>query len=119
MVETKIKIGFVILTLVILMTIGTIAFTFLEGWSIVDSFYFSAMTLTTIGYGDLVPTNDLSKLFAVFYAIMGVALVLYGLGVIAKWYVERSQQFEEHEIQHLRNLLYRHKIPENIDEEKP
>jgi len=30
----------------------------IEGWSFVDSVYFSFISLSTIGFGDLVPSND-------------------------------------------------------------
>jgi hypothetical protein len=32
------------------------------------------MTLSTVGYGDLHPTTDLSKLFAVAYLLVGVGV---------------------------------------------
>ena len=36
---------------------GTNFYTLEEGWSIVDAFYFSVTTLTTVGLGDLAPTR--------------------------------------------------------------
>ena len=104
-VEVKVKLGFVIVMLTVLLAVGTFAFSHLEAWGPVDAFYFSAITLTTIGYGDLFPTTTLSKIFTVFYAILGVALVLYALGIIARWYVQRSQQFEEHELARIRHMF--------------
>ena len=61
----------------LMLAIGTAAFSFLEGWNIVDSLYFSVSTVTTIGYGDLVPTNDLSKLVVIGYALVGISLLLF------------------------------------------
>ncbi len=43
-----------------------------EGWSVVDSIYFSVMTMSTIGYGDLTPTTPLSKLFTVVFSILSI-----------------------------------------------
>ena len=62
--------------LIMLIVSGTLFFSAVEGWSIVDAFYFCIMTLATIGYGDLSPTTELSKLFTVIY-------VMVGLGVFA------------------------------------
>jgi voltage-gated potassium channel Kch len=47
----------------------------LEGWGWVDSLYFSSVAVTTVGFGDLVPTTSGSKLFTVFYVLTGIAVV--------------------------------------------
>ncbi|CAN5863566.1 hypothetical protein BH23ACT4_BH23ACT4_07370 [soil metagenome] len=55
----------------------------LEGWSWVDSFYFTVVTLTTVGYGDLAPSGDISKLFTVFLIVAGVGFILAFLNFLA------------------------------------
>ncbi|MDX2478101.1 MAG: potassium channel family protein [Gammaproteobacteria bacterium] len=32
------------------------------------------MTMTTIGYGDLTPTTDISKIFTVIYTFIGIGV---------------------------------------------
>lgn len=59
----------------ILLGIATVVFRWLEGWSWVDSFYFSAVAVTTVGFGDLTPTTDGAKLFTVVYIFSGIAIV--------------------------------------------
>ena len=54
---------------------GTVAYHYLEGWSWVDSLYFSTVAVTTVGFGDLTPTSDLGKLFTVFYLLAGIAVI--------------------------------------------
>ncbi|HIH23426.1 TPA: two pore domain potassium channel family protein [Candidatus Woesearchaeota archaeon] len=71
---------------------GTILFHLLEGWSFVDAFYFSGVTLTTVGYGDLTPHTDLAKIIAVLFAFTGISVVFYALGVIARRYFEREEE---------------------------
>ena len=39
-----------------------------------DAFYFTTVSLTTLGYGDLVPTTYLGQLFAAFQSVMGFFL---------------------------------------------
>ena len=54
---------------------GTLAYRLLEDWGWIDSFYFSVITLTTVGYGDLSPSTPASKLFTVVYVISGISLI--------------------------------------------
>jgi len=64
--------------------IGTVVYHVLEDWSWIDSFYFSAVALTTVGFGDFAPTTDGSKLFTVFYIFVGVSLVALVLNQFLK-----------------------------------
>lgn len=72
-----------------LLALGTVAFSALEGWNLVDSFYFVSMTATTVGYGDFIPTHTLSKIITVIYSLAIVPFILYAFTVIAKYEVER------------------------------
>jgi hypothetical protein len=62
---------------------GTLFYMLVEGWSAVDALYFSVVTLATIGYGDLTPTTDLSKLFTVVYVLIGIGLVASTVATLA------------------------------------
>jgi voltage-gated potassium channel Kch len=69
--------------LAIMLIIGTFLYHFIEGWSYIDSLYFSAMSIFTVGYGDLAPQTDLGKIVSIFYVISGVTMVLVFVNVIA------------------------------------
>jgi len=45
-----------------------------EGWSRFDSFYWSFITATTVGYGDVRPTKRSSKILAILIALTGLTL---------------------------------------------
>ena len=74
------------------MIVGTLAYHILEGWRFVDSFYFTGVTMSTIGYGDLHPTTDASKIFTVFFAFVGVGIALTTLTIITQYYFQRKQK---------------------------
>jgi voltage-gated potassium channel len=75
-----------LLLLLVLFTLlsGTIFYSLEEGWTIVDAFYFSVTTLSTVGLGDLSPTTTLGKLFTVIYICAGLSLVLGFIDTVAK-----------------------------------
>ncbi len=54
----------------ILLTSATIFYVKVEQWAIIDSLYFSVMTMSTVGYGDLVPTTDVSKVFTIIFSFL-------------------------------------------------
>jgi len=63
---------------------GVIFYHQIEGWSWVDSFYFSVITLSTVGYGDLAPTTDVSKLFTTFYVFFGISIFITFASLLAQ-----------------------------------
>ncbi|OGS56210.1 MAG: hypothetical protein A3K60_08855 [Euryarchaeota archaeon RBG_19FT_COMBO_56_21] len=71
---------------------GTVIYHFMEGWSWVSSFYFAVCTITTVGYGELHPTTELSQLFTAIYALVGVGVAFTALGVIGANYLRKSQE---------------------------
>lgn len=74
----------IIIYVAIIITIGAMIYHWLEGWSWLDSFYFVVITLTTIGYGDFVPTTPLTKLLTIFYGLNGVILLLMLFDVVRR-----------------------------------
>ncbi len=59
----------------ILLLTGTWFYHQWEGWSWLDSLYFSVVTLTTVGYGDLAPQTSIGKIFTIVYIILGLGIL--------------------------------------------
>lgn len=55
--------------------IGTFVMHFVEKLRYIDAFYFSVVSLTTVGYGDITPKTDLGKLFVAGYLMIGIGLM--------------------------------------------
>jgi voltage-gated potassium channel len=61
---------FFIAVIIIIVVIGTIAFHIVEGWNLFNSFYFTTVTMSTIGYGDMAPLTHGGKVIAIIYGFM-------------------------------------------------
>jgi hypothetical protein len=81
--------------LVSLLVAGTVVYHHLEDWSWTTSFYFTVCTVTTIGYGDVVPTTESSRLFTAFFALAGVSVALGSFGIIGANYLKHGQELFE------------------------
>lgn len=82
------------LILLALLVSGTVFYSTVEGWGIVDSLYFSVVTLSTVGYGDLSPGTTAGKLFTIFYILVGIGLFVAVATAIARGYAapKRSEK---------------------------
>lgn len=84
-VRARVTIG----SLVGLLLIGTLSYHWLESWTWIECFYFSVVTLTTVGYGDIHPTNDTTRLFTAIFILFGVAIAISALGMLSDSYIKR------------------------------
>jgi len=73
------RILFAVAAVVIAIAFGAVGFYLIEGWSILDSLYVSAQTVTTVGYGDLTPATRNGRIFSTVFMLAGVGVVLYAL----------------------------------------
>lgn len=73
-----------IISTILSLLAGTSFYHIFEGWSWIDSIYFSVITLTTIGYGDLAPTTPLSKIFTMVYIFVGIGIIFGFIRLITR-----------------------------------
>jgi voltage-gated potassium channel len=69
---------------------GTIVYHASEKLSWVDAYYFSVVTLSTVGYGDITPHTTFQKIFTTFYIFIGVGILTTFISVTMK---RRGQKY--------------------------
>ena len=64
-----------------------------------DALYWATVTLTTVGYGDMVPVTDIGRFISMLSSLFGVAIIALPSGVITASYLEelRSQRREKND----------------------
>jgi|GEM_PF-758918 len=83
------------ITLLVTLLIGMFFYHRAEGWSLFDSLYFSVITLSTVGYGDLAPTKIGSKLFTIMYIFMGIGILLGFVEKMSRTWRRKSTETED------------------------
>jgi voltage-gated potassium channel len=69
---------------------GTIVYWRVEDWTIIQALYFSVVTLTTVGYGDLTPTSAGTQIFTIIYILTGLGVLVALLSSIAQQYIRQK-----------------------------
>ena len=69
-----------LLVLVFTPIAGAVFFAVNEQWSFIDALFWSVITVTTIGYGDLSLNEQSSRTFAIFYITFSVVVLAHCLG---------------------------------------
>ena len=72
-----------------------------------DAFWWSFVTITTVGYGDKFPLSTEGRVIAVFLMLAGVGLFGTLSGFVAAWFIEPEQNEQESEIHALADEVRR------------
>ncbi|MCK5401883.1 MAG: potassium channel protein [Flavobacteriaceae bacterium] len=94
-----------VILLVALVSIGVLGFKFMSHYSWVDAFYMTVITITTVGFGEVQPLDNFSKIFTIFLILTSVVIVGYALSVITEYILSRNNIDE----------LKQKKMQKNID----
>lgn len=72
---------FFIWIMIIIVIIWTIGFHFIEWRDFFNAFYFTTVTMSTIGYGDMAPLTHSGKLMAIVYGFMWAPIFIWLTGL--------------------------------------
>lgn len=80
--ELDIPVSFALFLLVTYMMFGAVVFSIWEGWNFFDSLYFVFISMSTIGFGDLVPQQPKRMIGTFIYLLFGLALTSMCINVV-------------------------------------
>ncbi len=76
--------------------IGVLFYRFYEGWTWIESLYFCVVTLTTVGFGDMAPSSDVSMLFTTVYIIIGLGIFLLFVNTLSAQLIKANLDTLKH-----------------------
>ena len=86
----KHKIYLAVILLVITLTIGVLGYKFIADYSWVDAMYMTVITITTVGFGEVVPLTPEAKIFTIILILLSVVIVGFAITVISEYILSRS-----------------------------
>ena len=90
--QTSLFLGVALLVLWTL--VGTIGFTFIEGWSLFDSFYMTILTISTVGYGEVHPLTGPGRIFTSLLIVLGISTAVYTFTRLGQVVLENDHELE-------------------------
>ena len=76
----------------VLLSTGILGFMFIENMSLMDSIYFSIVTMATVGYGDIHPQTEIGKILTLLVIVGGVGTFLGVIASITDYFVDRREE---------------------------
>lgn len=83
------QLGLAVLVLILTVTIGTVGYMVIEGWSFSDAAYMTVISLTTTGFTEVRPLSTAGRGLTVFVIISGIASLAYVGGRVLQLAVEQ------------------------------
>ena len=93
----------VIISLVGVIVLGTIFFRYAEGWNWLDSYFFTVITISTVGYGKLVPVTPLGMIGTTLFIFVGLGIFVVAIQQFALFHMKKRQEHTEWLIARLGN----------------
>uniref|UniRef100_A0A914GXN9 Potassium channel domain-containing protein n=1 Tax=Globodera rostochiensis TaxID=31243 RepID=A0A914GXN9_GLORO len=102
--EKKIPALLVLAILVLYTALGGVLMSQLEPWSFFTSFYWSFITMTTVGFGDLMPRREHYTALILLYIVLGLAITTMCIDLVGIQYIRKIHYFGR-KIQDARSAL--------------
>jgi len=91
--ETKSALLWILFYVCIFIVLAVVGYSYLfESWPITDSIYTAVIIFTTVGYGDLCPSNDASRLFTILIGCFGITILGIFLGIMSELIMVRQEK---------------------------
>ncbi len=70
-----------------LLVLGTVGYVLLEDWPLLDAFYMTVITISTVGFGEIRAISDTGRLFTAVLIVSGVGAAAYTFSSVADYIV--------------------------------
>ena len=106
------KLFYLLFAAAIIIVSGTFAIYYIESEqegtqinTMLDALWWTVATITTVGYGDIVPVSDAGRIIAIVYMFFGIGVIAIFLSVLGTNFYKKRFEGNENEITHAQKLI--------------
>lgn len=95
---------FFLFVVIMIVTLGTVMYVFESNVpdskfsSIPQSIYWAAVTMTTVGYGDMTPVTDAGRFFATVVMVLGYTIIAVPTGIVSSEMIKEMHKFNGRDV---------------------
>jgi len=87
-----------------LVSIGVIGYMYISDYTFIEALYMTIITISTVGFGEIRPSNDYGKLFSIFLILTSIGIYAYMLSVITE-YIANGKFLGELKFKRMQNKI--------------
>ena len=84
--------------------------------TLLDALWWCVATVTTVGYGDIVPISNIGRMVALFYMFFGISMIAILLSVITNTFYKRRFEKEERENREQEVIYLKNELMKRLSE---
>ena len=84
------KIYTAVFLLVLILLVGVFGYMMISDYTAIDALYMTVITVTTVGFGEVVPLDNNSKIFTIFLILTSIVIVGYALSTITEYILSKD-----------------------------
>ncbi|WP_338358357.1 potassium channel family protein [Yeosuana marina] len=108
----KKKIYIAIFLLLVVLIFGVLGFRVISHYTWIDAIYMTVITITTVGFGEVIPLDQNAKIFTIFLILISLIVVGYALSTITEYILSKNniEELKQKKMQKLINNFKNHVI---------
>ena len=107
MYNTRVKRFYIPLALLgAVILVGTVGYALMEHWSILDAFYMTLLTISTVGFGEVHALDSVGKVFTILIIVGGISVLTLFIETLGRMVVAGE----------FRKILWRQRVEKNIQD---
>jgi len=88
------KVYIAVSLLLFILIIGILGYRFLSNYTWIDAVYMTVITITTVGFSEIVPLDDVGKIFTIFLILTSVSIYIFAVSILTE-YVANGNIFKD------------------------